>query len=113
MSFWWDGEEDSPQRTRQPPHFSSIRLSSSECRRLRRESFPSFFSSFLPLCPSRDHSTASRKGAALRSGGQGITGGGIRCQTAAEREVAEEKQIPRFAGDDKDGKRQEREIAPT
>ncbi len=61
----------------------------------------------------RDPSTASRKGAALRSGGQGITGGGIRCQIAAEREVAEEKQIPRFARDDKDGKRQEREIAPT
>jgi len=32
---------------------------------------------------------------------------------AAEREVAEENQNPRFAGDDKDGKRQAREIAPT
>jgi len=28
---------------------------------------------------------------------------------AVEREVTEEKQIPRFAGDDKDGKRQQRD----
>jgi len=30
----------------------------------------------------------------------------MRCQMAAEREVAEEQQIPSFARDGKDGKRQ-------
>jgi hypothetical protein len=38
-----------------------------------------------------------------------MTGEGIRCRMTAEREIAEEKQIPRFARGDNDGIRRERQ----